>query len=245
MNVIIVGLGRMGSGLANRLSKQGTHVIAIDKDPLAFDNLDPDFTGEKVQGVGFDHDVLRRSGIERASALVACTASDEANIVVAHVARSVYRVPRVIARLYDTAKADTYRRLDIQTVSTTDWGIRRAAELLTYHQLDTVYGINHDGVRLVRADVPTLLEGKTVRELTSGGRDRHLRDLEEQRDVRAHAGNDLRARRHRLCGRRLVGLRQVQLHARQDRVERGIHEHHHRRRRPDRLLPRLHPLLEP
>ncbi|MFZ2757146.1 MAG: TrkA family potassium uptake protein [Atopobiaceae bacterium] len=169
MNVIIVGLGRMGSGLANRLSKQGTHVIAIDKDPLAFDNLDQDFTGEKVQGVGFDHDVLRRSGIERASALVACTASDEANIVVAHVARSVYRVPRVIARLYDTAKADTYRRLDIQTVSTTDWGIRRAAELLTYHQLDTVYGINHDGVRLVRADVPTLLEGKTVRELTSVG----------------------------------------------------------------------------
>lgn len=170
MNVIIVGLGRMGTGLATRLSKQqDCHVTAIDRDPDTFDGLGPDFKGDKVVGVGFDHDVLKRAGIERADAIVACTASDEANIVVAHVARSIYRVPRVIARLYDTSKADTYRRLDIQTISTTDWGIRRAAELLTYHQLDTVYGINHDGVRLVRADVPTLLEGKTVRELTAVG----------------------------------------------------------------------------
>ncbi|NLH92007.1 MAG: TrkA family potassium uptake protein [Atopobium sp.] len=169
MNVIIVGLGRMGTGLAIKLSKQGIHVTAIDKDPETFEGLGKDFAGETVQGVGFDHDVLEKAGIDRTDAVIACTASDEANIVVAHVSRSVFRVPRVIARLYDTNKADTYRRLDIQTISTTDWGIRRASELLTYHKLDTVYGMGHDGVRLVRADVPTLFEGQTVKELTALG----------------------------------------------------------------------------
>ena len=169
MNVIIVGLGRMGTGLATRLSKQGNHVTAIDKDPDAFEGLGGEFTGNRIVGVGFDQDVLKSAGIDRADAVVACTASDEANIVVAYVARSVFRVPRVIARLYDLNKAETYRRLDIQTVSTTEWGIRRASELLTYHQLDTVYGINHDGVRLVRADVPSLLEGHSVKEITSVG----------------------------------------------------------------------------
>lgn len=169
MNVIVVGLGRMGTGLATKLSRQGAHVVAIDTNPETFEGLGADFAGDTVRGVGFDHDVLEEARVGRADAVVACTTSDEANIVVAHVARSVFRVPRVIARLYDTNKADTYRRLGIQTVSTTDWGIRRASELLTYHQLDTVFGMGHDGVRIVRADVPALLEGRTVRELTALG----------------------------------------------------------------------------
>lgn len=105
----------------------------------------------------------------RTSALVSCMGSDEANIVVAHVARSIFRVPRVIARLHDLSKAETYRRLDIQTISPNDWGISRICELLTYQQLDGVYDIGSGDVRLVRADIPALLDGSTVRELTAIG----------------------------------------------------------------------------
>lgn len=168
MNVIVVGLGRMGSGLAKKLDKQGYAVTAIDQDPEKFDALGEDYMGQKVVGVGFDRGVLAKAKVERASAVIACTASDEANIVIAHIARSTYRVPRVVARLYDIEKAETYRRLGIQTISTTSWGIRRAYELLTYHELDVVteIGSGSGDVQLMRADVPTLLEGHPVRDLT-------------------------------------------------------------------------------
>ena len=112
---------------------------------------------------------MEEAGIERASALVSCMGSDEANIVVAHVARSTFRVPRVVARLHDLSLAETYRRLDIQTISPSAWGISRVCELLTFQQLDGVYEVGAGEVRIVRADVPALLAGSTVRELTALG----------------------------------------------------------------------------
>ena len=169
MNVIVVGIGFMGSGLVRRLSRQGFDVTAVDRDRAALDVLPASFTGKRVCGVGFDRDVLLQAGIERASAVVSCMGSDEANIVVAHVARGTFRVPRVIARLHDLSKADTYRRLNIQTISPSAWGIGRICELLTYRQLDGVFEIGSGEVNLVRADVPALLDGATVRELTALG----------------------------------------------------------------------------
>lgn len=169
MNVIVVGVGYMGVGLVDRLCRQGFDVTAVDRDRAALDALGPSFTGKRVCGVGFDRAVLEQAGITRASALVSCMGSDEANIVVAHVARSMFRVPRVIARLHDLSKAETYRRLDIQTISPNAWGIARICELLTFRQLDGVYEVGSGEVRLVRADVPPLLAGATVRELTSVG----------------------------------------------------------------------------
>lgn len=169
MNVIIVGVGFLGTGLARRLSKQGFNVTAVDQDQRALDDLGEDFPGARIRGVGFDRHVLEEAGIERADAVVACMRSDDANIVVAHVARSTFRVPRVIARLHDLTKADTYRRLNIQTISPNAWGIARTAELLTYQHLDDVYEVGSGDVRIVRADVPALLDGATVRELTALG----------------------------------------------------------------------------
>ncbi len=169
MNVIIVGVGFLGTGLAMRLSKQGFNVTAVDQDQRALDDLGENFPGTRIRGVGFDRHVLEEAGIERTDAVVACMRSDDANIVVAHVARSTFRVPRVIARLHDLTKADTYRRLNIQTISPNAWGIARTAELLTYQHLDDVYEVGSGDVRIVRADVPALLDGTTVRELTALG----------------------------------------------------------------------------
>ena len=169
MNVIVVGAGHMGRGLARRLNRQGHDVTVVDRDAEELEELGEDFSGTRVLGVGFDRAVLAAAGVDRASAVIACTSSDEANIVIARVARGTYRVPRVIARLYDISKAEAYRRLGIQTISTTDWGIRHACELLTYQEMDAVYEIGSGDVQLVRTDVPALLEGRPVREVTAIG----------------------------------------------------------------------------
>lgn len=166
MKVIIVGLGRMGTGLSLKLEKKGHQVIAIDTNPEAFEKLGKDFTGLKIIGYGFDRDILNKARIDQVDAVVACTESDEINAVVARVARNIYRVPRVIARLYDSRKADIYHRLGIQTMSTTSWGIERATEILTYSQLDSVYEMGNGHVNLVRIEVPSLLVGHVVNDIT-------------------------------------------------------------------------------
>jgi len=165
MKVIIVGCGRMGTGLSINLVKKGHQVTVIDSNLEAFETLGNDFTGLKVVGIGFDRDILVKARIEQVDAVVSCTASDEANAVIARIARNVYRVPRVVARLYDPIKADIYHRLGIQTISTTTWGIERATEMLTYSRLDSVYEMGNGNVNLVRIEVPPLLVGHTVYEL--------------------------------------------------------------------------------
>ncbi|MBW7571744.1 potassium channel family protein [Caproiciproducens faecalis] len=169
MKVIVVGLGRMGTGIALNLTKKGHQVTVIDSNPDAFKNLGKEFSGNKVTGIGFDRDVLNKARIDQVDAVVSCTASDEANVVIARIAKNIYRVPRVVARLYDSNKADLYRRIGIQTISTTAWGIERATELLMYHQMDSVFEIGNGNVNIVRIEVPPLLVGHTVKEITAIG----------------------------------------------------------------------------
>lgn len=169
MKVIIIGCGKLGSGLALNLSNKKHMVTVIDRDQETFACLDKNFHGETVVGVGFDKDVLEKAGIKMTDAIIACTKSDEANALIGRIARNIYRVPRVISRLYDPRKAEIYRTLGIQTLCTTAWGVKRASDLLSYSQLDSVLTIGDDNVDLVRIDAPALLVGKTVRDITSFG----------------------------------------------------------------------------
>lgn len=169
MKVIVIGLGRMGTGLSLNLVKKGHNVTVIDSNPDAFEGLGKNFTGTKIVGIGFDRDILSKARIDQVDAVVSCTASDEANAVIARIAKNIYRVPRVIARLYDARKADIYHRIGIQTISTTTWGIERATEILTFNQLDSVYEMGNGSVNLVRIEVPPLLVGHTVNDLTAIG----------------------------------------------------------------------------
>ncbi len=125
MHVVVVGCGRVGSGLAGMLEEQGHSVAVIDRRAEAFHRLPPGFKGQMVQGVGFDRDRLREAGIERADALAAVTNGDNSNIVVARVAREAFGVSRVVARIYDQRRAAIYERVGIPTVATVQWTIER------------------------------------------------------------------------------------------------------------------------
>lgn len=168
MKVIIVGMGRMGLGLARSLVKKGSQVIAVDSDPTVLKKI-VDVPVRKVTGIGFDRTVLEEAKISAVDAVVACTSSDEANIVIAKVAKDIYHVPRVIARLYDYNKEETYRRIGIQVISATTWGTKRAMEMLAYHHLDNVLEIGNGNVDLVRIDLPLMFVGHTVATLTALG----------------------------------------------------------------------------
>ncbi|MBR5260293.1 MAG: TrkA family potassium uptake protein [Eggerthellaceae bacterium] len=115
-NVIVVGCGRVGSQLANMLSDNGSNVCVIDKDPRAFDKLGPHFNGSKIQGIGFDEDVLIRAGIEECDVLAAVTQLDNTNLMCAKVADLLFNVPHTIARLYNPDHERAYMQLGIDYV---------------------------------------------------------------------------------------------------------------------------------
>ncbi|MGI8681933.1 MAG: potassium channel family protein [Mycobacteriales bacterium] len=121
MHVVIMGCGRVGSLLATRLLEGGHTVAVIDRDPDAFRRLGPDFAGQQVVGVGFDPDILRSAGIEKAEAFAAVSSGDNSNIIAARVARETFAVANVAARIYDPGRVEVYQRLGIPTVGTVRW----------------------------------------------------------------------------------------------------------------------------
>jgi len=121
VHVVIMGCGRVGSSLAAALERLNHEVAVIDRNPLSFHRLSPDFAGTQVAGMGFDRDVLMEAGIERAGAFAAVSSGDNSNIIAARVARENFGVERVVARIYDAKRAAVYERLGIPTVATVPW----------------------------------------------------------------------------------------------------------------------------
>ena len=130
MHVVIVGCGRVGSGLARIIEEQGHSVAVLDKDPTAFRRLYAGYRGQQVVGVGFDRDRLEAAGIRDAVAVAAVTNGDNSNILTARVAREVFGVERVVARIYDPRRAVIYERLGIPTIASVQWTIDRVLRKL-------------------------------------------------------------------------------------------------------------------
>ena len=169
MKIIIMGCGRVGEQVARILSDEGHSVAVIDYDANALARLGPQFKGQKVKGIGFNRKVLIAAGIEQADAFAATSSSDNVNIVAARLARNVFRVPKVVARLYDPRRAEIYRRLGLVTISSTTWGARRIHELLTHANLDPVMTFGNGEVALIEFEAPPRLVGRTVNHLTVPG----------------------------------------------------------------------------
>lgn len=130
MRIIILGCGRVGALLAQQLDAAGHQVTIIDRNRESFSRLGPDFRGKMVLGTGIDEDVLRKAGIEKADAFIAVTNGDNTNAMAAQIAKLVFKVPRVVARLYDPIREETYRLLGLETVCATVMGAQRIREMV-------------------------------------------------------------------------------------------------------------------
>ena len=169
MKVIIMGCGRVGEQVSHLLDEEGYEVAVIDREAGPLARLGSDFRGRKIRGIGFDRDVLLEAGIETADAFAATSSSDNANIISARIARNIFAVPRVVARLYDPRRAEIYRRLGLVTISSTAWGAERIRELLTHAELDPVHAFGGGEVSLVSIETPPALVGRAVKHLTIPG----------------------------------------------------------------------------
>ena len=131
MKIVILGCGRLGAHLARRLDREGHVVTVIDRLSESFARLGNDFQGKMVLGTGIDEDVLRRAGIETADAFVAVSNGDNTNAMASEIAKLVFKVPHVVARLYDPVREDTYHTLGLMdTVCPTIIGADKICEII-------------------------------------------------------------------------------------------------------------------
>ncbi len=117
--IVIVGCGRLGSLLAGQLSSQGHSVVVIDQREICFNNLSSEFSGFSVVGDAAEIATLRQAKVSKADCLLAVTSEDNINLMVAQIARTVFEVPTVLARVFDPAREAIYQELEIDTISPT------------------------------------------------------------------------------------------------------------------------------
>jgi trk system potassium uptake protein TrkA len=169
VHVVVVGCGRVGSGLARILEDGGHTVAVVDKAQKAFRRLPEGFSGRTVVGVGFDRDRLREAGIEEAGALAAVTSGDNSNIMVARVAREVFGVERVIARIYDPRRAAIYEKLGIPTIATVQWTTDRVLRRILPDAPATEWADPSAAVVLVERPVSPSWAGRRLADLDLEG----------------------------------------------------------------------------
>lgn len=117
--IIIVGCGRVGGSIANLLSKEGKSIVVIDKKESSFTKLSDDFSGFTLEANAIELDTLIRAKIDKADVVVAATNDDNTNIMIAQIAKIIYNVPKVITRLYEPAREEVYKNLNIDTICPT------------------------------------------------------------------------------------------------------------------------------
>ena len=162
MHIVLVGCGRVGSGLASTLEAQGHSVAVIDKVRRAFRRLPPGFKGILVEGSGFDRDALIEAQIERADALAAVTSGDNSNVLTARIARETYGIERVVARIYDPRRAEIYQRLGIPTVATVTWTVDQVERWLLPEKLTPVWSDASGTLLLIDRVLPNHLAGSRL-----------------------------------------------------------------------------------
>lgn len=130
---IIVGCGRLGANLANALSDAQGNVIIMDINKDAFRKLSPSFGGLAITADATDLDALQEAGMDKASTVIAVTNNDNVNVMVAQLARELFRVGEVIARLYDPERECVYQELGIETI---------CPAVLSMKEIDKILGKN-------------------------------------------------------------------------------------------------------
>ena len=116
---VIAGCGRLGSYLANKLSALGYSIMIVDIDEKAFRNLSVEFSGFHIIGDVTEFKVLERTKLGEADFFIATTGEDNVNIMSAQVAKRMFTVRQVIARVSDPKRDEAYSELGLLTVCPT------------------------------------------------------------------------------------------------------------------------------
>jgi len=173
MLAVIIGGGRGGSYLARDLQSQGYQVKVIDRRPEVVAKLRQEIGGDVLCGDGSSPQVLEQVGAAKADLVVALTHNDEDNLVVCRLAKSHFRVPRVIARVNNPLNEWLYTKawgVDV-AISQVHLTSKVIEEEIGLGELITLLKLNRGAAALVELRLPETspCQGKAIRDLNLPG----------------------------------------------------------------------------
>lgn len=169
MQIIIIGCGKVGAKLASVLSKEGHDIVIVDNDRNAFKLLEPDFNGVTITGVPIDQDILKQAGIEMADALAAVTPDDNINITTCQIAREIFKVPRVIARIYNPSREQVFHQFGLETICPTNITVDEMRSMLFGSTHLCSHLIGRQEIGFTQEKVSKRFEGQELGTLETSG----------------------------------------------------------------------------
>ena len=189
MRYLIVGCGRVGSTLAKLLVTEHD-VVVVDENPAAFKRLGARFGGGVEVGTGIDYDVLKRAGAERADGFVAVTDGDNRNVMAALIVQRMFRIPKIVARIYDPPRGQLYRDLGIETFSPTTLGAQIIRDALLDSPYTSMPSFDFGNLTSLVATIDGAQDGRRVADIEENGKIR-IAAIRQLGSVRVAAPTDI------------------------------------------------------
>ena len=158
MYIVVHGGGKVGSYLASMFLKKGHDVAIIEKDRRRADELSAELRGRYlvINGDGCDSKYQEDAGIRRADVFVATTGHDDDNLVSCEIARRVFSVQRCIARVNSPKNMRIFRKLGIESVSSTSYIADLIEEETLTGSVSTASALGKGNVSLHEIAVPSM-----------------------------------------------------------------------------------------
>ncbi len=167
MNILIAGCGKTGAKLASQLCEEGHDVSIIAQSQAHADtNIDNEFSGTVMYGIAIDQSVLKKSGIDTCDVFIAMTDDDNTNIMSAQLAKEIFNVPRILARVADPEKANIFEDLGIETICPTELAIEAISASIRNDISERLVNFGSHSVKFTTMDIPKEFIGCSPHEIT-------------------------------------------------------------------------------
>ena len=174
LKIIVVGAGKVGDTLVNRLAEEGHDLVIIDKNVDRLTELANLCDCMGIIGNGASHEVLEQAGIASADLFISVTESDELNLLCCTIAKQFNRNLATIARVRnpDYGKEIPYLRskLSLEMIINPEYEAAvEAARILFLPAAISINSFAHGSAELVKIKIPegNVLDGKTIAYLGS------------------------------------------------------------------------------
>ena len=169
LKIVVVGAGKVGDTLVNRLADEGHNLVIIDKNGERLNQLADQCDCMCISGNGASHEILEEAGVSESDLFIAVTESDELNLLCCTLARQFNNKLSVIARVrnpeYVRDVSYLRSRLGIEMIINPEYEAAvEASRLLFLPAALSVNSFAHGQAELVKIQIPegNILDGKTI-----------------------------------------------------------------------------------